>query len=202
MTIDHDRASTFGHDRTALARSLLGTIESAIVPLTRSGVARGNKLFGAALVRKDDLSVLLAETNNETENPLWHGEIHLLKRFYESNLAREVKTSELIFLSTHEPCCLCLSAITWCGFDNFFYLFSYEQSRDAFAIPHDIAILNAVFACERYQTDNRFWRANDLMKLGRDDPVCQAAAERLKRLYQGLSETYQARKDKNAIPFA
>jgi tRNA(Arg) A34 adenosine deaminase TadA len=37
-----------------------------------------------------------------------------------------------------------LSGITWSGFDNFTYLFSYEQTRDAFAIPHDIKILQEV----------------------------------------------------------
>ena len=42
------------------------------------GVAKGNKLFGAAILRKDDLSAVVAETNNELENPLWHGEVHAL----------------------------------------------------------------------------------------------------------------------------
>ena len=37
----------------------------------------------AAILRKGDLYVVIAETNNETENPLWHGEVHALKRFYE-----------------------------------------------------------------------------------------------------------------------
>ncbi len=62
---------------------LLDTIEHRIIPKTESGVAAGNKIFGAALLRKSDLSLVLAETNNETENPLWHGEIHTLKRFFE-----------------------------------------------------------------------------------------------------------------------
>ena len=46
-------------------------------------MAKGNKIFGAAILRKADLSLVLAETNNEIENPLWHGEVHALKRFYE-----------------------------------------------------------------------------------------------------------------------
>ena len=32
------------------------------------------------------------------------------------------------FLSSHEPCSLCLSAITFSGFDNFYYLFPYEST--------------------------------------------------------------------------
>ena len=62
-------------DTTALVSRLLDVIESDIAELTHRGVAGGNKLFGAAILRKSDLSVVIAETNNETENPLWHGEI-------------------------------------------------------------------------------------------------------------------------------
>lgn len=133
-------------DRARLFSRLLETIEFEIVPLTTRGVAAGNKIFGAALLRKSDLSLVLADTNNETANPLWHGEIQCLKSFFE--LKDRPGTDELIFLSTHEPCSLCLSAITWAGFDNFFYLFSHENSRDSFAIPHDLRILAEVFSLE------------------------------------------------------
>ena len=60
---------------------------------TAAGVAAGNKLFGAAILRKSDLSVVVAETNNEMENPLWHGEMHALKRFYELPAAMRPATS-------------------------------------------------------------------------------------------------------------
>lgn len=43
--------------------------------------------------------------------------------------------AEPLFLSTHEPCSRCLSAIIWSGFDNVVCLFSHQHSRDAFAIP-------------------------------------------------------------------
>ena len=105
-------------------------IEADILPLTEQGVARGNKIFGAAILKKSDLSLVLAETNNEIENPLWHGEVHALKRFYEQK--EHPDTGDLIFLATHEPCSLCLSAITWTGFDNFFYLFSHPTRATAF----------------------------------------------------------------------
>ena len=48
----------------SLATRFLDVIEGDILPLTRLGVARGNKVFGAAILRRSDLSLVLAETNN------------------------------------------------------------------------------------------------------------------------------------------
>ena len=75
-----------------LTTRLLSVLEDDIIPLTREGVTTGNKIFGAAVLRKSDLSLVLAATNNETDNPLWHGEIHLLKQFYERDKTRRIPT--------------------------------------------------------------------------------------------------------------
>jgi len=190
---------------TKTAARLLDVIEKDILPLTAKGVALGNKVFGAAILRKSDLSLVIAETNNELENPLWHGEVHTLKRFYE--LGEKPDTKDLIFLSTHEPCTMCMSAITWAGFDNFYYFFSHEDSRDAFAIPHDLKILKEVFGLEPggYRRKNAFWNAfalADLVEVA-DEPEkakMQAQWERINATYASLSDTYQSTKDDNAIP--
>jgi tRNA(Arg) A34 adenosine deaminase TadA len=189
----------------ALAARLLDVIEGDILPLTARGVAQGNKVFGAAILRKSDLSVVLAETNNETENPLWHGEVHALKRFYE--MPAPPATGDLIFLSTHEPCTMCMSAITWAGFDNFYYFFSHEDSRDAFAIPHDLKIMHEVFglAPGGYRRDNAFWQAHGLAGMVAAAPEAERVRmteqwQRILAAYAGLSAQYQAGKDTNAIP--
>ncbi len=94
---------------------LLDVIEHEICPLTETGVAAGNKVFGAAILNKSDWSTVLAATNNETENPLWHGEMHAIKKLYELSPARRPAPKDCIFVATHEPCSLCLSAIAWGG---------------------------------------------------------------------------------------
>ena len=206
-------------DTADLVSRLLDVIERDIVPMTARGVAQGNKLFGAAILRKSDLSVVVAETNNETENPLWHGEMHAIKRFFELPEDQRPATRDCIFLTSHEPCSLCLSGITWSGFDNFYYLFTYEDSRDSFGIPYDIQILQEVYAVpdpdravvppERplYNRTNAFFKSSSLSEMiaGLDRGNRENLLARLDDLhaaYADLSAIYQRDKGSKGIPLA
>lgn len=184
---------------------LLQVIERDIVPLTREGTKEGNKVFGAAILRKSDLSLVVAGTNTEIENPLWHGEVTTINQLYALPPPKRIPPGDAIFLTTHEPCPLCLSAITWAGFDNFYYLFSYEDSRDSFAIPHDLRILHEVFNPEGYTRKNAFWTGYSVMDLIRScEPEPRAAflarVDALKETYAELSENYQKNKGDSDIP--
>ena len=206
-------------DTPALLDRLLDIIEFDIAGKTNQGVAGGNKLFGAAILRKSDMSLVIAETNNETENPLWHGEMHAIKRFYELPPEERPATSDCIFLATHEPCSLCLSGITWSGFDNFYYLFSYEDTRDTFGIPHDIAILKEIFAVPDpgsgtvspdrplYNRVNRFWQSHSIRQmiagLDRDEgEALQPRLDAINAFYNDASAIYQRSKGSKGIPLA
>ncbi len=103
---------------------------------------------------------------------------------------------------------MCLSAITWAGFDNFYYFFGYEDSRDAFDIPHDLKILKEVFGVEdgEYRTSNAYWTSHSIPELINSEPQPQRnhllqQEQRIRVRYAELSDQYQLSKGDNDIPF-
>jgi tRNA(Arg) A34 adenosine deaminase TadA len=208
------------HDTADLIARFFDVIEHDIAPLTFRGVTEGqNKVFGAAILRKSDLSLVVAETNNETENPIWHGEMHAIRRFYEIPAEKRPAPADCYFLATHEPCSLCLSGITWSGFDNFYFLFSYQDTRDRFAIPHDIRILREVYAVPDpdraeadpdrplYNAKNAFWQSHDLTRMiatldrGNRESLLSRLDD-LGALYADFSASYQSTKGGKGVPLA
>jgi tRNA(Arg) A34 adenosine deaminase TadA len=192
-------------DKTALIDRLLEVVEHEIVPLTRVGVREGNKIFGGAVLRKSDLSTVVAVTNRESVNPLNHGEIATINAFYEIPLGDRPPAAETIFLSTHEPCPLCLGGLTWGGWDNFFYFFSYEDTMDAFSIPHDIRLNEEIWRVKdgEYDHRNRYWCAWHIRELidtcdADTRTVFTGRAAELATTYDELSATYQASKGAGA----
>ncbi|RYC64148.1 hypothetical protein CHU98_g2072 [Xylaria longipes] len=225
-------SSAYDSDPVALLTALLATIEADVIPLTSKGVSSGSKLFGAAILSKAGLVPLTVSTNNEVASPLLHGEINCIQQFFAqtsfpdpSDASRPASSQrpnprDCVFLATHEPCSLCLSGITWSGFNNFFYLFTYEDSRDLFSIPYDIEILQEVFrvpavsaspgskqvegedldARPLYNRRNKFFTARSFEDLVGEIAEKHGEAEgkkwddevrRVKALYNELSDTYQ-----------
>jgi tRNA(Arg) A34 adenosine deaminase TadA len=201
---------TSTHSPVDLVSSLLTITESSIVPLTRSQVSSGSKLFGAAILSRSTLEPVTVATNNERVSPLLHGEINCIQTFFASPKEGRPETKDCIFFATHEPCSLCLSGITWSGFNEFYYLFTYEDSRDLFGIPYDIDILQSVYqvpspadtpeilaAKPLYNRMNKFFKACSVADLvatvedGTEKAKWTAEIARIKELYNELSDTYQ-----------
>ena len=198
---DADFDAIVGKDKAVFLDRVLSVLENEIAPKTMAGVRAGNKLFGAAILNKSDLSTVIASTNTETGNPLMHGEVTAIHAFYDLPKDRRPPAGETIFIATHEPCPLCLSSITWGGFDNFFYLFTYEDSRDAYGIPHDIVMLDEIFRCPdgSYSEKNKYWSSWSLRDLiASTSPEQQAAFNKrvaaLKKTYADMSDIYQKAK--------
>src|SRR4051812_621149 len=104
------------HAPQDLVASLLNVTTSSIVPLTCAQVSAGSKLFGAAILSRSTLQAVTVATNNERISPLLHGEINCIQTFASPE---RPPTKDCIFCATHEPCSLCLSGITWSGFNEF-----------------------------------------------------------------------------------
>jgi tRNA(Arg) A34 adenosine deaminase TadA len=191
----------------ALYSRLLDVLEQDVLPLTRKGVESGNKIFGAAVLRSSDRSLVAAGTNEETLCPLWHGEMAAIRNVYRLPAKDRPAPSECLFLSTHEPCSMCLSAIAWGGYRAIYFLFRYEETRDRFQIPHDLRMLEEIFRCAdgSYVRENLYWTSHDIVtEVERCAPSERAVLlERVSSLrgaYDDPSRRYQAVKGTSSIP--
>ena len=188
---------------------ILDVIINSLIPLTRKSVENGNKIFGAAILKKTDLSIVVADTNSEIQNPLFHGEISTINSFFKLPKEERPKPEDCVFISTHEPCSLCLSAITWANFDNFYYYFGYQDTKDTFHIPHDLNILKEVFKIDngQYARKNKFWESKSVVNMVNelsDDSILDLREQinRINKKYTRLSEIYQKQKGLSGIPLS
>jgi tRNA(Arg) A34 adenosine deaminase TadA len=184
---------------------ILDLIINEIIPATDGNVKKGNKIFGAAILNKDDLSTHCIGLNNEIINPLFHGEISTINSFFDKN--KTLNSKNYIFVSTHEPCSLCLSAITWAGFTNFYYFFPYKDTKDKFDISHDLNILSQVFNIEKgeYNSNNFYWHSfsilEEIKKLTPDlKKILHPKIDEIYQKYEILSQIYQKSKNETNIP--
>jgi len=184
--------------------TILNIFLNKLIPDSKISVSKGNKIFGSFVIKKNDLSLIVTGTNNEMENPLFHGEISTIINFFKlSNL----NPKEYLFISSHEPCSLCLSAITWSGFDNFYYFYPYEETKFTFNIPHDLKILKEVFKIDNgeYTKKNNYWQSHSIIKNIKDlqnteNEKLFPKIKEIKKLYEDLSKNYQSVKISNNIP--
>jgi tRNA(Arg) A34 adenosine deaminase TadA len=182
---------------------LLTCIEDEIVPLTQKGVAEGNKVFGAAILDQEGKTVL-AQTNSEMTCPLFHGEVHTIYEWSKMTPPGErgAAAQSSTFLSTHEPCCMCISSIVWAGFTKCYFLFSYENTASQ-GIPHDINIMHELWGVDTYRKRSKFCSTAclvDLVDAVEDEDTKASLKKRVDALvasYDDMSKQYHTEKSKN-----
>ena len=193
--------------QTELCKRLLDVIEHDILPITRAGVAEGNKAFGAAILRKSDLSLVIADANRENQEPPvpWRDcdpECVLRSAGDGSAENQRVFFPDRPRILSHVPVGDHLG-----GVRQLLYLFDYTATRDTFRIPHNLKILQDVFRLPdgAYAHRNDFWHCHDVNEMAAASPDAQAAGfrqriGRIREAFVALSETYQQSKSANDIP--
>jgi tRNA(Arg) A34 adenosine deaminase TadA len=198
---------------------LLSCIEDEILPLTVKGVQNGNKVFGAAILLDDGggdeedtkWPLVVARSNDETTSTLLHGEVNCLLAYSSmvvnggaTEKAPCPKPHDCIFLSTHEPCCMCISSIVWSGFTRVYYLFGYETTKEQ-GIPHDINIMHELWGVPSYRRRNQFLSTASIPHLvdamSDDDPdkeIFQKKIDELTEKYKVLADQYHTAKPESS----
>lgn len=144
----------------------LGVIRDEIYPMTLKAVLQGNNLFGAAVLDAKDLSTIVVGTNLREDNPTYHGEMVTIDRFY--RMENRPDPADTVFLSTHEPCPMCLSALAWAGFREIYYLFGYGETADDFAMPTDREMLEQIFLSKGTAYRNAFFSMYSIRELAQE----------------------------------
>lgn len=185
---------------------MLDVIANEVFPKTRRCVTEeGNKVFGAAVLKNNaSLDTLVADTNHEMECPLYHGEIYVIHQWTEKTPAeqRGEVAGKSIFLSTHEPCCMCISSIVWAGFKKVYYLFPYETTSEQ-GIPHDINIMHELWGVQTYRKKNEFCTSECIIDLVDALPDSEKRTELKQKIadltaqYEKLSNVYHSEKVTN-----
>lgn len=184
-------------------KRMLQVIEEEIIPKTEQGVKIGNKVFGAAVL-DSELKLVHADTNEETTCPIFHGEVKLIFEWSKIIPAAErgPAAQSSIFLSTHEPCCMCISSILWTGFQKVFFFFPYAITSSQ-GIPHDINTMHELWGVNTYRKRNKYVSTAcimDLIDLVEDEAAkseLKATQHRLMEAYDKLSNKYHTEKAEN-----
>ena len=70
---------------------ILDIFTEKLIPLSDTSINSGNKIFGAFIVKKSDLSLVCMGANEETKNPLLHGEISALFKLDETQVNQSLR---------------------------------------------------------------------------------------------------------------
>jgi len=135
---------------------ILQAIKNDLLPVTKAGVEAGNHVFGGIILEAKTLETVVAGSNNRQLNPIYHGEIDTLQRFFK--IKDHPAPCDCIFIASHDPCPMCISAIAWAGFREIWVLFDYQAVSDNFDMPVDLIMYKEIFDTEGARAENVFFK--------------------------------------------
>lgn len=159
---------------------ILDAIDKDLLPLTRRGVLAGNHVFGGLVLDARTLDTVTAGTNNRCVNPIYHGEIDTIMRFFA--LKDRPKPEDCLFVASHEPCSMCASAIAWAGFREVWVLFGAETMTGDFDMPVDMKMYRDIFGVSGVKEVNSFYRKYELKREAAQTPEAAALAGKISHL--------------------
>ncbi|MCE5201218.1 MAG: deaminase [Synergistaceae bacterium] len=166
---------------------IIKAIQNDLLPLTRKSVAAGNHVFGGLVIDARTLETVVAGTNNRQSNPIYHGEIDTIQRFFA--LKDRPAPEDCIFVASHDPCSMCISAIAWSGFREIWVLFGYEDVAKDFDMPVDLMMYHDIFGAAGANPDNSFFKKYSLKDEAakeQDSAVLAAEMEEIAAAYAAL----------------
>ena len=78
--------------------NIINIFQNEIIPRTTKAVLLGNKIFGAAIIRKNNHKIIVVGTNNEVKNPLFHGEIDTIIKFFNISYKKRPSVKDCLFI--------------------------------------------------------------------------------------------------------
>lgn len=138
---------------------IIRAIKERLIPFTEEQVKAGNHVFGGIVLDKSG-NIVTVGSNDRVTNPIYHGEIDTIRRFFADK--GHPNPAECIFVASHAPCPMCISAIAWAGFHEVWVLFDYEDVKDSFDMPVDLMMYREVFGTDGAVPENAFFKKYDL----------------------------------------
>ncbi len=161
---------------------ILRAIKEDLLPLTKKGVQEGNHVFGGLVLDSTTFETIVAGTNNRQGNPIFHGEIDTILRFFGTK--NHPDPANCIFVASHDPCSMCISAIAWSGFKEVWVLFGYEDVAKDFEMPVDLMIYKEVFGVKGVKEQNIFFKKYSIKREARKEPNAKDLEKKISEIEQ------------------
>mgnify|MGYP003616163067 FL=1 len=165
---------------------ILRAIKNDLLPVTAAGVAAGNHVFGGLVLDAVTLETVIAGSNNRQENPIYHGEIDTIQKFFA--LEERPAPQDCIFVASHDPCSMCISAIAWAGFREIWVLFGYEDVAKDFDMPVDLMMYKEVFCADVAKAENAFFSKYSIKREAAKEINSEELADEITALARAYGE--------------